>query len=79
MEFGGSAIRSLSTEARTSISNMAIESGARTGVIVPDDSTFDYLKVRSMSPSRETWDKDVVYWRTLTSDEGAAYDKVLEI
>jgi 3-isopropylmalate dehydratase len=79
MEFGGSAIRSLSMEARMSISNMAIEAGARAGVIAPDDITFDYLKGRPMSPSGETWDKAVAYWRTLASDEGAAYDKVLDI
>jgi 3-isopropylmalate dehydratase len=79
IEFGGSAIETLSMEARMSISNMAIEAGARAGIIAPDDITFDYLKGRPMSPSPEQWDKAVAYWRSLRSDEGAAYDKTLVV
>eukprot|EP00547_Thalassionema_nitzschioides_P005120 CAMPEP_0194211932 /NCGR_PEP_ID=MMETSP0156-20130528/11318_1 /TAXON_ID=33649 /ORGANISM="Thalassionema nitzschioides, Strain L26-B" /LENGTH=801 /DNA_ID=CAMNT_0038939621 /DNA_START=74 /DNA_END=2479 /DNA_ORIENTATION=+ len=79
IEFGGTAIQELSMEARMSISNMAIEAGARAGVVAPDDVTFDYLKGRPMCPSGEEWDKAVAYWRSLASDEGAAYDKVVEI
>lgn len=79
IEFGGTAIEKLSMEARMSISNMAIEAGARAGVIAPDDVTFEYLKGRPMCPSGEEWDKAVAYWRSLASDDGAAYDKVVEI
>jgi len=79
IEFAGSAIESLSMEARMSISNMAIEAGARAGVIAPDDITFEYLKGRPMSPSGEQWDKAVEYWKSLVSDEGAEYDKTIII
>jgi len=79
IEFGGEAISTLSMEARMSISNMAIEAGARAGVIAPDDITFDYLKGRPMSPSEEEWDSAVKYWRSLASDEGAVYDKTIVI
>lgn len=79
IEFGGAAVASLSMEARMSISNMAIEAGARAGVIAPDDITFDYVKGRPMSPSGDQWDKAVEYWRTLASDEGAVYDKTIII
>lgn len=58
-----------------SISNMAIEAGARAGVIAPDDVTFEYLKGRPMSPSGEEWDKAVEYWKSLASDDDAVYDK----
>jgi len=74
IEFAGSAIESLSMEARMSISNMAIEAGARAGVIAPDQITFDYLKGRPMCPDGEDWDKAVEYWLSLQSDEGAKYD-----
>ena len=79
IEFGGSAIKNLSMEARMSISNMAIEAGARAGVIAPDEITFEYLKGRPMCPTGEEWDKAVEYWKSLVSDEGASYDKVIEI
>jgi 3-isopropylmalate dehydratase len=79
IEFGGSAISKLSMEARMSISNMAIEAGARAGVIAPDEVTFEYLKGRPMSPSGEEWDKAVEYWRSLASDDDAQYDKVIDI
>jgi 3-isopropylmalate dehydratase len=80
MEFGGSAIRSLSMESRMSISNMAIEAGARAGLIAPDEITFDYLKGRPMSPKEgPEWDRAVAHWKTLGSDEGAFYDKVVKI
>lgn len=62
-----------------SISNMAIEAGARAGVIAPDEVTFDYLKGRPMSPSGEEWDRAVEYWTSLASDEGAVYDKTIVI
>eukprot|EP00567_Pseudictyota_dubia_P001651 CAMPEP_0197467312 /NCGR_PEP_ID=MMETSP1175-20131217/65501_1 /TAXON_ID=1003142 /ORGANISM="Triceratium dubium, Strain CCMP147" /LENGTH=975 /DNA_ID=CAMNT_0043003379 /DNA_START=107 /DNA_END=3033 /DNA_ORIENTATION=- len=79
IEFAGSAIESLSMEARMSISNMAIEAGARAGVIAPDDVTFDYLKGRPMCPTGEEWDRAVEYWRSLASDEGAEYDETVVI
>lgn len=79
MEFAGEAIRSLSMEARMSISNMAIEAGARAGVIAPDEITFEYLKGRPMSPSGEEWDKAVEYWKSLAADEDAVYDKEIII
>ena len=77
IEFAGSAIRTLSMEARMSISNMAIEAGARSGIIAPDDTTYAYLKGRPMCPSGEDWDKAVAYWNSLRSDEGATYDETV--
>ncbi|GMI24911.1 hypothetical protein TeGR_g13387 [Tetraparma gracilis] len=79
IEFSGSAIRSLSMEARMSISNMAIEAGARAGLIAPDETTFAYLKGRPMCPSGAEWDRATSYWSSLCSDEGAKYDKVVKI
>lgn len=79
IEFAGYAIESLSMEARMSISNMAIEAGARAGIIAPDETTFQYLKGRPMCPSGEEWDKAVEYWESLRSDEGAQYDKTVLI
>lgn len=79
IEFGGSTIAGLSMEARMSISNMAIEAGARAGIIAPDEITYEYLKDRPMSPSGDEWDKAVAYWNSLRSDEGAVYDKTIII
>jgi len=80
IEFAGDAISSLSMESRMSISNMAIEAGARAGVIAPDQVTFDYVKGRPMSPSSgEEWEKAVEYWTSLASDEDAEYDKVVVV
>ena len=62
-----------------SISNMAIEAGARAGVIAPDEVTFEYLKGRPMCPTGEEWDKAVAYWKSLASDKGAKYDKTVVI
>ena len=74
IEFAGSAIRGLSMEGRMTVCNMAIEAGARAGMIAPDETTFTYLQDRPMTPKGEHWDKAVVYWRSLPSDEGARYD-----
>jgi 3-isopropylmalate dehydratase len=79
IEFGGNTIAALSMEARMSISNMAIEAGARAGIIAPDQITYEYLKNRPMSPSSDEWDKAVAYWDSLRSDEGAVYDKTIMI
>ena len=79
IEFAGEAVRSLSMEARMSISNMAIEAGARAGLIAPDEVTFEYLKGRPMSPSVEEWDSATAYWRSISSDPDAVYDKTVII
>ena len=75
VEFAGSAIRSLSMEARMTIFNMSIEMGARGGMIAPDEVTFEYLKGREFAPQGEEWEKAVAYWRTLRSEEDAVFDK----
>jgi 3-isopropylmalate dehydratase len=79
IEFAGSAIEACSMEARMSISNMAIEAGARAGIIAPDETTYDYLKGRPMCPSGEEWDRAVKYWNSLKTDEGAEFDKTIII
>ena len=79
IEFAGDAIKKLSMEARMSISNMAIEAGARAGIIAPDEVTFEYLKGRPMSPKGEAWDKAVAYWKTLASDADSKYDTEIVI
>jgi 3-isopropylmalate/(R)-2-methylmalate dehydratase large subunit len=79
IEFAGSAIRSLSMEGRMTVCNMAIEAGARAGMIAADDVTIDYFKGRPFAPRGELWDKAVTYWRTLHSDAGAKFDKVVTL
>ena len=79
IEFAGSAIETLSMEARMSISNMAIEAGARAGIIAPDDITYDYLRGRPMCPSGEEWDRAIQYWNSLKSDADAVYDETVVI
>ncbi|KPC52926.1 3-isopropylmalate dehydratase large subunit [Amantichitinum ursilacus] len=79
VEFGGSAIRSLSMEGRMTLCNMVIEAGARAGMVAVDDKTVEYLKDRPFSPKAEQWDAAVAYWKTLVSDEGATFDKVVEL
>jgi 3-isopropylmalate/(R)-2-methylmalate dehydratase large subunit len=79
IEYTGSVIRALSVEGRLTISNMAIEHGARAGLVAPDDTTFAYIKGRPMAPSGAAWDAAVAYWRTLATDAGATYDKVVTI
>lgn len=74
IEFAGSAIRGLSMEGRMTICNMAIEGGARAGMIAPDEKTFAYLEGRPMAPQGDIWQKAVAYWRTLPSDADARYD-----
>ena len=75
VEFAGSAIRSLSMEARMSICNMSIEMGARGGMIAPDQTTFDYLKGREFAPKGNAWDEAVERWSALRSDPDAVFDK----
>jgi len=79
IEYTGSVICALSVEGRLTISNMAIEHGARAGLVAPDDTTFAYIKGRPMAPSGANWDAAVAYWRTLATDAGATYDKVVSI
>jgi 3-isopropylmalate/(R)-2-methylmalate dehydratase large subunit len=75
VEYAGSAIRSLSMEARMTICNMSIEMGARGGLIAPDDTTFEYIKGRTFAPQGEAWDKALAYWKTLYSDKDAVFDQ----
>jgi 3-isopropylmalate/(R)-2-methylmalate dehydratase large subunit len=79
VEFAGSAIRSLSMEARMTICNMSIEMGARCGMIAPDETTFNYIKGRKFAPQGEAWEKAVAYWKTLYSDGDAKFDRELFI
>ncbi len=74
IEFAGSAIRALSMEGRMTICNMAIEAGARAGMVAADDTTIEYLRGRPFSPGAAQWDRAVAHWRTLASDEGARFD-----
>jgi len=79
IEYAGSAIRSLSMEARMTICNMSIEAGARAGMVAVDDKTIDYVKGRPMAPKGEMWDQAVEAWRDLQSDPDAAFDKVVHL
>ncbi|KAI8059315.1 3-isopropylmalate dehydratase [Gongronella butleri] len=79
IEFCGSAIRSLTMEGRMSVCNMAIEAGARAGMIAPDEVTYDYIKGRPLAPKGADWDRAVAYWNTLRSDDNAQYDVNVEI
>jgi 3-isopropylmalate/(R)-2-methylmalate dehydratase large subunit len=74
LEYRGSAIRSLSMEARMTICNMSIEAGARAGMVAPDQITYDYLKGRAHAPEGSDWDEAVKYWDSLATDEGAVFD-----
>ncbi|KPN71004.1 3-isopropylmalate dehydratase large subunit [Neisseria sp. 83E34] len=78
IEFGGEAIRSLSMEGRMTLCNMAIEAGARSGIVAVDDITINYVKDKPFAPKDEAWEQAVAYWKTLVSDEGAQFDSVFE-
>ncbi|AZN42051.1 3-isopropylmalate dehydratase large subunit [Paenibacillus albus] len=78
MEYTGEAIRSLSMEERMTVCNMSIEAGARAGLIAPDETTFEYLRGREYAPQGEAFDRAVAAWNELQTDEGAAFDTVLE-
>ena len=75
IEFAGSAIRALTMEGRMTLCNMAIEAGARAGIVAVDETTIDYLKGRLFSPSGPEWDQAVIYWRTLKSDPDAKFER----
>ena len=74
LEYRGSAIRSLSMEARMTICNMSIEAGARAGMVAPDQITYDYLKGRAHAPEGQDWDEAIKYWDSLATDEAAVFD-----
>ena len=79
IEFGGSTIRALTMEGRMTVCNMAIEAGARAGMVAVDDTTVDYLKGRPFVPTGAEWDQAVEYWRQFKSDDGAQFDRVVEL
>lgn len=79
IEFTGEAVRALSMEARMTLCNMAIEAGARVGLVAVDEYTIDYIQGRPLAPKGEDWDRAVAYWKTLVSDEGASFDRVIEL
>ncbi|MGC4397868.1 3-isopropylmalate dehydratase large subunit [Hydrogenophaga sp. T2] len=79
IEFAGSAIRGLSMEGRMTVCNMAIEAGARAGLVAVDDKTIEYVKGRPLAPTGVEWEQAVAYWRTLHSDPGAHFDTVVEL
>jgi 3-isopropylmalate/(R)-2-methylmalate dehydratase large subunit len=79
IEFGGAAIRALSMEGRMTLCNMAIEAGARAGMVAVDQTTIDYVKGRPYAPKGDAWDKAVAWWNTLHSDADATFDRVVEL
>ena len=79
IEFAGSTISALSIEGRMTICNMAIEAGARAGLIAVDEKTIEYVKGRPLAPQNEMWEKAKNYWQSLVSDEDAVFDRVVEI
>lgn len=79
VEFAGEAIEALSMEGRMTLCNMAIEMGAKAGLVAPDNTTFDYLKGRQFAPKDQAWDEAVAYWRTLKSDDDATFDATVTI
>jgi 3-isopropylmalate/(R)-2-methylmalate dehydratase large subunit len=79
IEFAGSAIRGLSMEGRMTLCNMAIEAGARAGMVAVDDKTIDYVKGRPFAPKADQWDAAVAYWKTLHSDDDAKFDAIITL
>ncbi len=79
IEFAGSAIRALSMEGRMTVCNMAIEAGARAGLVAVDEKTIEYIKGRPMAPQGVAWEQAVAYWKTLHSDPGAHFDKTVTL
>ncbi len=79
IEYTGDAISKLSMEGRMTLCNLAIESGARAGLVAPDEKTFEFLKGREFAPQAEDWDQAVAYWKSIVSDEGAVYDKEITV
>ena len=79
IEYRGDAITSMEMEARMTVCNMSIEAGARAGMIAPDDQTIEYLDGRQSSPQGDAWDEAVARWRSLPSDDGAAFDRTVDV
>ena len=79
IEYAGEALRALSMEGRMTLCNMSIEAGARAGMVAPDETTFAYLRGRRFAPKGAAWDEAVAYWKTLPTDPGAQFDRVVEI
>ena len=79
IEYAGEAIRALSMESRMTLCNMSIESGARAGMVAPDDTTFSYLEGRRFAPKGAEWEAALAHWKSLPSDSGATYDRVVEM
>ncbi|HEY0826151.1 MAG TPA: 3-isopropylmalate dehydratase large subunit [Ramlibacter sp.] len=79
IEFAGSAIRGLSMEGRMTVCNMAIEAGARAGMVAPDEKTFEYVRGKPLAPQGVEWEQAVAYWRTLFSDPDAKFDAVVQL
>ena len=79
IEFGGSAVRALSMEGRMTVCNMAIEAGARAGLVAVDQKTIDYVRGRAFAPQGDAWDRAVAHWRSLHSDDDAVFDRVVEL
>ena len=79
IEYAGEAVRSLSMEGRMTLCNMSIEAGARAGMIAPDEKTFSYLKNKRFAPGGAAWEAALAYWKTLGTDDGVAFDRVVEI
>ena len=79
VEYAGPAIRALSMEGRMTVCNMSIEAGARAGMVAPDETTIEYVKGRPHAPTGPDWDSAVAYWRSLPSDEGSRFDKVVRL
>jgi 3-isopropylmalate/(R)-2-methylmalate dehydratase large subunit len=79
IEYAGTAIRALSMEGRLTVCNMSIEAGARAGLVAPDDATYEYLYGREYAPKGEDWERALAWWRTLPTDEGAAFDSEVQL
>ena len=79
IEYAGDAVRGLSMEGRMTLCNMSIEAGARAGMVAPDATTFDYVRGKRFAPRGAAWESAVEYWRSLPTDEGAEFDKVIEM
>ncbi|HEY1677828.1 MAG TPA: 3-isopropylmalate dehydratase large subunit [Candidatus Sulfotelmatobacter sp.] len=79
IEYAGDAVRALSMEGRMTLCNMSIEAGARAGMVAPDETTIAYVQGRRFAPTGADWDRSVAYWRSLPSDPGAHFDRVVEI
>lgn len=79
IEYAGDAVTSLSMEGRMTLCNMSIEAGARAGMVAPDEKTFAYLKDKPHAPKGSAWDEAFAYWKTLNTDEGAKFDKTIDV